>query len=203
MRRRFNTTSSFLDMLFNINLCFFVLLCLAMFLIKPPASNKDGDITLKAEVMITIEWGAESKDDVDLWVRSPQKEIVFYANPNIGAMSLDRDDRGQRNDVIKLEDGAVEIIKENWEHVIVRKTVPGEYVVNLMMFSKVDTTPTKVKVKIEKLNPYQVIFQKEVLLSSQNQEETIVRFNISKNGKTSVLSRDPELLSPQVGRYND
>ena len=174
-----------------------------MFLIKPPASNKDGDITLKAEVMITIEWGAESKDDVDLWVRSPLKEIVFYANPNIGAMSLDRDDRGQRNDVIKLEDGTVEIIKENWEHVIVRKTVPGEYIVNLMMFSKVDTTPTKVKVKIEKLNPYQVIFQKEVLLSFRNQEETIVRFNISKNGKTSVLSRDPELLSPQVGRYND
>ena len=146
-RRNFNTTSSFLDILFNILLGFFVLLMLTIVLVNPP--TKQGDIPLKTEILISMEWPGKSLDDVDIIVKTPvSKKPIFYGNRDIKTASLDRDDLGLRNDTLRMSDGTVVNIYENWEHVAIRKMVPGEYIVNTLMFTKEDRTPTPVTIKV-------------------------------------------------------
>ena len=161
--KRFNTTTSFLDILFNILMSFFVLLMLTITLVNPP--TKTGDIPLKAEFYITMEWPNKSKDDVDLLVKTPASKVpVFYGNRDIKVASLDRDDLGLRSDIIRMSDGTIYRVYENWEHVAIRKMVPGEYIVNILMFTKLDKAPTPVVVKVERLNPYQLIFSGTIIL---------------------------------------
>lgn len=196
MRKSYNTSGSFVDLLFNMLMGFFMLLLIAIALIKVETSSKD--IELKAEYMITLEWPNGNKDDVDLLVKTPQNQIVFYGNRDIKSASLDRDDLGARNDTIILEDGTKVVIKENWEHITLRKALAGEYIVNVLMFSKRDKLPTPVKVKIEKLNPYRLIYSTTVDLYSRRQEETILRFTIGSNGDVIDRSTIPYSLKNKL-----
>ena len=49
---------------------------------------------MKAEYIITVDWDDSLEDDVDLWVRDPNGEIVSYLQKDAGWLHLDRDDRG-------------------------------------------------------------------------------------------------------------
>ena len=181
-KRSFNTTSSFLDILFNILLGFFVLLVLTITLVNPP--TKQGDIELKAEFLITMEWPGSSLDDVDLFVKTPASPIpVFFGNRDIKVASLDRDDLGLRSDTLRMSDGTTVSVYENWEHVAIRKMIPGEYIVNIFMYTKEDTTITPVTVKVERLNPYQLVYSGTHILEKKAQEVTAIRFTINKDGK--------------------
>lgn len=199
MRRRFNTTSSFLDILFNILLGFFVLLVLTVTLVNPP--TKKGDIELKAEFLITMTWPDKSLDDVDLLVKTPSsKRPVFFSNRDIKGASLDRDDRGLKSDTLRMSDGTVHRVYENWEHVSIRKMVAGEYIVNALMYHKIDRRVTPVVIKVEKLNPYKLIYSGTMKLRKTRDEKTAVRFRIDKKGKLVSRSRIPKVLSTMMGR---
>ena len=178
-----------MDVLFNIILGFFILLMLAIFLVNPVAKNKD--IELKAEFMVTMEWPDGSKDDMDLVVISPIGGVVFYGKPNTQGLSLDRDDRGAINDVITLSDGTKLVVEENWEHITIRKNIPGEFIVNIRMFRKSDPKPIPVTVKVTRLNPYKVVFVDTIKMSRQMQEETAIRFTIDASGKILETSTVP------------
>jgi hypothetical protein len=199
MRRRFNTTSSFLDILFNILLGFFVLLVLTITLVNPP--TKKGDIELKAEFIITMTWPDKSLDDVDLLVLTPMsKRPIFFANRDVKGASLDRDDRGLKSDTLRMSDGTVHRVYENWEHVAIRKMVPGEYIVNALMYHKVDKRSTPVSIKVEKLNPYRLVYAGKLRLRGDRDEKTAVRFRINKKGQIISRSRIPRRLSTMMGR---
>jgi len=197
MRKRFNTTNSFLDILFNILLGFFLLLMIALVLVNPP--QKNGDIELKAEFLITVEWPGEDNSDVDVFVKLPSKEIVYYANKDGKGASLSRDDRGAVNDTIILSDGTEHVIKENWEHVAIRKAVAGTYIVNILMFRKASAQPTPVSVKIEKLNPYQLVYSSTIMLHRNRQEETVLKFKLDNNKSVIHKSNAPHKIAQEVG----
>lgn len=199
--RTYDTSSSFLDILFNILLGFFVLLILTIILVNPP--TKQGDVPLKAEIRISMEWPGKSKDDVDLIVKTPASKLpIFYGNRDIKVASLDRDDLGLRSDRIRMSDGTIHTIYENWENVAIRKLVPGEYIVNTLMFTKLDKEWTPVTIKVEKLNhPYQVIFSGTIILKETKEERTAVRFTIDKNGRLLERSQVFQSLSPSLRRY--
>jgi len=182
MRRSYNTTSSFLDLLYNSLMVFFVLLVMAILMVNPP--TKKGDIELKAEFLISMKWPDASKDDVDLMVLTPMsKRPVFYGNRDVKGASLDRDDLGLRSDTLQMSDGTVHYVYQNWENVAIRKMVPGEYVINVLMYTKVDKMITPVDIKVERLNPYQLIYSGVLLLEKARQEKTAVRFKIDNKGK--------------------
>lgn len=192
--RRFNASTSFLDIIFNILISFFALFMFTLILINEP--TKKGDVVLKAEYLVTVEWPNKSKDDVDVFVKTPLSDTpVYYSNRDIKTASLDRDDLGQTNDKIFLSDGKVLVIEENWEHVAIRKMVKGEYIVNVLMFSKIDKGVTPVTVKIERLNPYHLVYSGTTMLSETKQEETVLRFKMDSKGK--IISKS-QLAYPLV-----
>ena len=199
MRRRQNISTIFNDLLFNALLGFFVLLLLSLALIKP--ESKKNEIQLKAEYLISIQWPDKSNDDVDILMKTPSGDVVYYGNKDARIASLDRDDQGSVNDTIVLEDGTVIKVEENWENIAIRQKYPGEFVVNILMFNKKDLTVTPVKVKVEQLNPYKTIYAETVRLSLQKEEVTVIRFTLDSKGKVVSRSQAQEYLSPMLGGF--
>jgi len=191
----YGASTAFLDLLFNSLLGFVALFFLAFILINPKVVS-DAKVKAKAEFMITIEWAEESLDDVDAYLEDPLGNLVFFNRREDGLMHLDRDDLGARSDYIYTEDGNWIVVKDNREIITIRGIIPGEYVMNIHMYKKRDSTPTKVKVRIEKLNPQvRNVAQREVTLMANGDEKTIARFTLDKEGDVTNTNEIPKKLA--------
>ena len=99
-RIKYKSSVAFIDLLFNITIGFAMLFIIAFLLINP--ITKKGDVIVKAEFIITMSWPKDSKDDIDLYVMDPQKNIVYFRQRDKGLINLDRDDLGYSNDIVVL-----------------------------------------------------------------------------------------------------
>jgi len=197
MKRNYHTNMAFLDLLFNTLLCFAALFVLSFILINP--SKKENNIKAKADFMITVTWNKDLDDDVDTYVEDPVGNLVAFMRREEGLMHLDRDDLGHRNDTINTPNGPIEY-KENREIVTLRGFVPGEYVVNVHMYMKREKAPTEVMIVLEKLNPYMIIMAKNVILTTNGQEDTAFRFVVDSEGVvTKVNELKKTLVKSKVG----
>ena len=197
MKRNYHTNMAFLDLLFNTLLCFAALFVLSFILINP--SKKENNIKAKADFMITVTWNKDLDDDVDTYVEDPVGNLVAFMRREEGLMHLDRDDLGHRNDTINTPNGPIEY-KENREIVTLRGFVPGEYVVNVHMYMKREKAPTEVTIVLEKLNPYMIIMAKNVILTTNGQEDTAFRFVVDSEGVvTKVNELKKTLVKSKVG----
>jgi hypothetical protein len=172
-----------------------MLFIIAFLLINPIA--KKGDIIVNAEFIITMTWPKESKDDIDLYVLDPAGNIVYFRDKDNGLMHLDRDDLGDKNDQITTDAGII-VFDLNEEHLTIRGIVPGEYIVNVHWYSKSsysfktmegekykvnDQIP--VSIKIEKLNPYKIIFVGTKMFTKTGEEQTFIRFYVDEKGNVT------------------
>ena len=180
MKRNYHTNLAFLDLLFNTLLCFAALFSLAFILINPSKKNKTVDA--KAEFIITVIWPSEMDDDVDTYVEDPEGNLIAFNRREQGLMHLDRDDTGISFDTIATDFGLIEY-KENREMVTIRGYVPGEYVVNVHMYTKREDKETPVTIILEKINPYKVITGRNVVLKIKGDEKTAFRFTVNDEGK--------------------
>lgn len=180
MKRNYHTNLAFLDLLFNTLLCFAALFSLAFILINPSKKNKTVDA--KAEFIITVIWPSEMDDDVDTYVEDPEGNLIAFNRREQGLMHLDRDDTGLSFDTISTSFGLVEY-KENREMVTIRGYVPGEYVVNVHMYTKRENAETPVTIILEKINPYKVVTGRNVVLKVKGDEKTAFRFTVDDEGK--------------------
>ena len=180
MKRNYHTNLAFLDLLFNTLLCFAALFSLAFILINPSKKNKNVDA--KAEFIITVIWPSEMDDDVDTYVEDPEGNLIAFNRREQGLMHLDRDDTGIAFDTISTDFGLVEY-KENREMVTIRGYLPGEYVVNVHMYTKREDKETPVTIILEKINPYKVITGRNVVLKLRGDEKTAFRFTVDDEGK--------------------
>ena len=204
-RQRTNTfvgISDFLLALNNVIFILFVFAIMAMAAKVPPAAG----VQLKAEYIITVEWDLAQDCDVDLWVRDPQGNIVYWQHREAGSMHLDHDSRGSLSDSEQLPDGTLIKPKFYAEMVTLRGVVPGEYTVNLYLYGvtrKGDQVQTPgapytvpVHVKIVKLNPTVVTeYDQEPRLERVGQEITVTRFSLGPDG--CWLGTDPTPMSLQ------
>lgn len=187
LRSRYYNPTSFLDVLFNTLLGFVILFIVAFMLII--LEKKDAAIDTKAEFVITLTWEDESKDDVDTWLEDPTGSLLSFKDKEVGLMHLDRDDLGEKKDVIKLPDGTEVEYKHNQEITTIRGFISGEWVLNIHMYSKRDDKPVKVEVKIDKLNPsVTTIVYKKFTMAEHWEEITVVRFTMTARGE--ILSTD-------------
>ena len=180
MKRNYHTNLAFLDLLFNTLLCFAALFSLAFILINPSQKNKTVDA--KAEFIITVIWPSEMDDDVDTYVEDPEGNLIAFNRREQGLMHLDRDDTGISFDTIATDFGLIEY-KENREMVTIRGYVPGEYVVNVHMYTKREDKETPVTIILEKINPYKVVTGRNVVLKLKGDEKTAFRFTVNDEGK--------------------
>ncbi len=203
-RNQYNANTSFLDLLFNALLGFVALFFLAFMLVNP-SKKEDAKVVAKAEFIITVVWPKERDDDVDTYVQDPLGSLIMFRRREDGLMHLDRDDLGQRSDTVHTAFGPV-VQKDNREIATIRGIIPGEYIVNAHMYCKnvcekfntggeiiKDATP--VTITIEKINPYQVVAIKTIMLEKSGDEKTACRFVIDKDGKVESVNELEKLLA--------
>jgi len=189
-----NNFDPFTDLLFNILLGFTFLFFITILFINP--ISKLGNVNLKAEYIITVDWQDNLPDDVDIWVQDPNGEIVSYLKKDAGWLHLDRDDQGIINDVVIINNKEV-IYPINREVVTLRGIIPGEYVVNLYLYEHKSKEPVEAKIIIEKVNPsLKLVYFNNTVLEAKDTELTIARFNLDSKGDFAIGSLQKEILTP-------
>ena len=192
--RRPNNFDPFTDLLFNILLGFTFLFFITILFINP--ISKLGNVNLKAEYIITVDWQDNLPDDIDIWVQDPNGEIVSYLKKDAGWLHLDRDDQGIINDVVIINNKEV-IYPINREVVTLRGIIPGEYIVNLYLYEHKSKEPVEAKIIIEKVNPsLKLVYFNNTVLETKDTELTIARFNLDAKGDFTIGSLQKEILTP-------
>ena len=194
MKKRYSNFDPFTDLLFNILLGFTFLFFITILFINP--ITKLGNVNMKAEYIITVDWKDSLPDDIDLWVKDPNGEIVSYLKKDAGWLHLDRDDRGVVNDKVII-DGKEVIYPINREVVTLRGIIPGEYVVNLYLYDHKSNDPVEAKIIIEKVNPsLRLVFIGDVVLKNEDSELTITKFRLDSEGNFKSIYANNEILTP-------
>ncbi len=187
-------TDPFIDLLFNCMLGFSFLYLVTLLYINPEA--RQANVEKQAEFVITATWPDNLADDIDLWVKGPDGRIASYLNKEAGWLHLDRDDRGEINDIIVI-DGQEKIYPINEEIITVRRKHPGEYIVNLYFYHAVSAGPVPVELRVDRVNPrFHTVYQDEYLLQGVDHEVTAVRFSVDDDGEAGRFSRLPARLTP-------
>jgi len=200
MRRRLtrpgSTTNAFTDLLFNTLLGFAFMFLIAFILMAEP--NKQGNVTVKAEFLITINWPDGHPDDIDVLVEDPSGVVLWFDNKDTGTMHLDRDDRGAVQDQMMIN-GKMVTNPINQESVSIRAWIPGEYVVNILHYNANYNEPVPVSVKVEKLNPVVTLVYYGVhSLNRAGMEVTATRFVLDNSGAVASTSGLPKALLTQI-----
>tara|TARA_B100000949_G_C14247643_1_gene436583 strand:+ start:610 stop:1215 length:606 start_codon:yes stop_codon:yes gene_type:complete len=189
-----NNFDPFTDLLFNVLLGFTFLFFITILFINP--ISKLGNVNLKAEYIISVDWKDNLPDDVDLWVEDPNGEIVSYLKKDAGWLHLDRDDQGIINDKVLINDKEV-IYPLNREVVTLRGIIPGEYIVNLYLYENKSSLPVDVKVKIERINPtLKLVFFDNRVLPAKDTEITVARFFLDELGNFISRPSQKKILTP-------
>lgn len=185
--KKFDFRTAYIDLLIALLMGTVVLFILTTLLIAPITKNNEG-IKKNADYVISLEWPTNIDCDVDLWVRDPQNNIVSYKFLESGLMYLERDDMGKRRSVYEIEGKQIIVDPDNKEFVTLRGVFPGEYVVNLHVYSCLDIVNNKglpqgakieipVTVEVIRINPsFIVVKHIEMKMNNMWQEKTAVRF---------------------------
>lgn len=190
--KNYGSQTSFLDLLFNSLLAFVAFFILSLLLIKEENEPKKNN-EMKVEFLVTVTWPYELDNDVDTYVVDPIDHMVSFNRREDGLMHLDRDDVGTKNDMLLLPDGKKFEYKENREVVSIRGIIPGEYIVNIHMFSKrSEQKSNPVNVRLEKMNPYKLVISKDIDLDNVGNERTVFRFKLDSDGNVVSVADGPQ-----------
>ena len=174
--------TAFNDLVFICCFCFVVLFVLAVYTMA--VKKKDDGIQNKAEFIVTMTWPANRASDIDLWIEDPLGNVMYYSNKEVGIMHLDRDDKGNINDVVTLPNGQQVRYDYNQEIACIRGIIAGEWTINSQLYNWRDNQePIDVTVKVEKINPrIRTVLLRKVTLSQHGQETTIGRMDMLPSG---------------------
>lgn len=156
-----------------------------------------------AAYLITAEWSLDQDADVDLWVRKPDKKLVFYESRQQGCATLDLDNRGFPDSVVTLADGTMTKMQAAKETIALRCIEPGEWTIAAHLFNyrendhPVDPSRrdlhVKVHVEVIGLNPtVRVLYAKDVVLDRRWQAENLTAFNLSNDGAITLTESQIE-----------
>ena len=182
---KFKSSTAFTDLLFLMLSGVTTLFVLSFLLINP--ISKSEDVPSPAKYLITMEYDKESNDDLDLWLQTPSGTIIYYGNRGTGFTNLERDDLGKKTDcaIVKGEEICIPI---NREVITLRGVEEGEYKLQMRVYIQmVNGRPTgnPAHFEIVGINPYKVLFTKDVEYVDARQRFSVIRFTV----------RDGEIVS--------
>lgn len=183
----------FFDLAFGI-----IFACLAVIVVMEagrPKKAEEAGIPTKAEFSVSMNWDDGSPDDMDLYVRGPTGEIVFFGKVRNGYMTLDQDNMGRNNTVMQADGSTIES-KSRQETTTIRAIVPGEYTVNAHLYRKGSAPEyvNHVTVKVTKLNPFSAVTQATKEFTEQGQEQTFANFIVGSDGRVDSVYVSPTQL---------
>ena len=179
---KYSSSRSFLDFMFILVCCLTLFFIVTLIQIL---KNNEG-IIHKAEFVITMTWDKEDQNDIDLWLKDPNGNIIYYKDKEAPSMFLDRDDLGHSNDEIIIN-GVEHVIKINQEIISIRAIVPGRWVVAAHFYKRHDKQPPgteiPITVRMDKINPkIKIIFMKDIVMRYTWQEITVASFEVLPDG---------------------
>lgn len=193
--KRYSSNLVFIDLLFNLLVGFTSLFILAFVLINPIA--KKATIDPPVLMMVEMRWPDESRRDIDLYIKGPNGEILYYGSKDKAYMILERDDLGSANDKYMIN-GQETLITRNYELATFTALPPGEYVINAHYFTTIGD-PWEVVVTGTVLSPFaQVITEKRVMTPSQ--EITFASFTVDAEGKVYDVRTDLSIPVRKKGK---
>ena len=163
------------------------------------AKKSDGDMHPKAEYLFMLTWPNDRNVDLDIWVRDPENNVIFYGSREAPNISLDRDSRGQITNRTYLKDGTV-VDSGNKEIVSVRAVIPGDYLIAVSYYDGSDATTghayapndpamaIDAKVEVDKVNPkLAVTATADVHLTRIKEAVNALHISIAQDGAVTVL----------------
>ncbi len=187
---KYSSNRSFQDFMFILVCCLTLFFVLTLIQIL---KNNEG-IVHKAEFILTMTWPKDDDNDMDLWLKDPHGNIIYYKDKEVASMFLDRDDLGHQNDEIVIN-GVKQIIEINQEIISVRAIIPGRWVVAVHFYKRHDKKPPgteiPVVVRMDKINPkIQIIFNEELNMQYTWEEQTVAIFEILPDGTVTNIRLD-------------
>ncbi len=133
--------------------------------------------------IVTMTWDDGSRDDIDLSVKTPTGEIVYFRTRQAAFASLDRDDLGMDSNTVVSDDGTVITLKARSEIIYIRQTIPGVYTFNVHAYSKKEPAPAHVLVTLTSVGDRtQVLQSRQITLSANHEERTAFRMTVDADG---------------------
>lgn len=178
--------------------------CVVLFVMISPDQKKEDGIKPKIEYMLAMSWPGDLDYDVDIWIKDPEGNILYYGNREVGFLNLERDDLGSRNNTITVEGKRVTVMN-NEEIVAIRGFMPGEYIVNVHLYTarnsakyEAPVDPFPVSLRIERLNPtVKRVGSFSTILSHVGQEAHLLRFTLKSDGSMVNINNElPTLVRP-------
>lgn len=204
----FDFRTAYIDLLLNVLTGIIFLFVLTTLMIQPK-KNEDS-LKKNAEFIINAEWNKDYDCDVDMWVRDPKGNTVYFEKKDSGIMHLERDDLGFRGDTITILGDKKISNNENKETWVLRGNLPGEYTVNLHLYScryGADQFPigsefkVDVKVDLYKINPsFKQVYSQTVSLMRVWDEVTVFNFVLNNEGNVTSIDNDNKKLVKTLGR---
>ena len=192
--RKYSSNLAFVDLLFNLLVGFTSLFIIAFLMINPVSQT--GQTTPPVKMFVEIEWDKELAQDIDLFVRGPNGDVVYYANKDGGYVVLQRDDLGSTNDTYILNGERI-VIKRNYEIANFSDLPAGEYVIGVFYFSRLGD-PIDVKTTVRSISPHRLVYEGTAEALTPRTERTLLSFVIDKDGKVTDLNTEVQV--PITGR---
>lgn len=184
--RKYSSNLAFVDLLFNLLVGFTSLFVIAFLLINPIA--KSGTIDPPVIMIVEMEWDDDSTYDIDLHIKGPDGNTVYYGYKNNGYITLKRDDLGIVNDSFTVN-GERTVVKRNYEVTTMTVLPDGDYIINVHFFSNRTGASEVVRLKMTGIQPFAVHYEGEALLATR-QEKTMIVFQVVdgviKNIRTDI-----------------
>ena len=167
-----------LDLVMLMLFGFVAIVVLLLPFINPVAKKAQDDIIPPGNIMVEVIWPNEINADVDTWCHAPGDVPVGYSNKGGIVFNLLRDDLGSYMDPAPA----------NMEQCYSRGIMPGEYTVNLHLFSNASgifPVPVTVIISVKKSSNKELMRVAppfSVLLYRTGEEITVVRFSLDAEG---------------------
>jgi hypothetical protein len=162
--------------------------CLLVVFVAVAVTSRPPQVKTYGAYAVTLQWPG-GNNDVDLYVRDPAGSICYFRDMQVDQMQLEHDDLG--TSATSYGRG-----KPNVERIILRGTMPGQYVVNTHLFSRVQgTAPIPVSVELWDLQGNDRLLKaRTVYLKDAGDERTPFRFTLDQSGATTGFSYVPVSL---------
>ena len=181
----------FLD-LSNVLFFFFVaLFAMALLVIGEEQSKAKVDTT--SRLIVSMTWRDGSANDVDLSLKTPAGNVIWYRARQADFASLDHDNLGLYTSTATDADGNPITLASRDEVIFLRGTMAGTYVVNTHLYHQSDATPEPVTVTLVSVDPsYHAITTRKLVLTENHQEDTAFRFTLDQAGNVTSTDLVPE-----------
>lgn len=183
----------YLDLSNTLFFFFVALFAIALLAISDADEKKKIDTT--SRLLVTLTWRDGSANDVDLAMKVPNDEVVWFRKRQAAFASLDHDNLGMGNTTVLDSEGAPVVAPGRDEVIYIRQTMPGTYVVNVNLYGQYGNEAEPVTVTLASVEPtYRQVVTRQLTLTEKHEEHTAFRFTVDDKGNVKSTDLVEELF---------